>query len=157
MPRKKLPYKEGSWFAVPLEDSGYALGLVTRAAPAGKVLFGYFFGPRRIQVPELSEVAELLPEDAVLRRMFGDLGLINGDWPVIGESEDWNRDAWPQPLLVRKNTITGQFSLIEYSEDDPNHEIAMYECPAGAVQEYPEDGLSGYIAVQIRLTRLLSS
>ena len=89
--------------------------------------------------------------------MFGDLGLINREWPVIGESDDWDRDAWPLPLLVRKNTISGKLSLIEYSEDDPKHEIAMHECPAGAEQEYPRDGLYGYIAVQIELTRLLSS
>ena len=157
MPRKKLPYKEGSWFAVPLEDSGYALGLVARSRPGGKLLFGYFFGPRREKVPKSSEATDLLPEDAVLTRRFGDLGLINGEWPVIGESEDRNRDAWPMPLFVRKDFISGKLSLIKYSEDDLADEISMYECPAGAEQELPEDGSSGHIALQIRLTQLLSA
>lgn len=47
MARRKLNYKEGDWFAVPLGGAGYALGLVARVGRRG-VTFGYFFGPRRV-------------------------------------------------------------------------------------------------------------
>ncbi len=40
---KKLPYKEGTWFAVPLKCGGHAVGIATRIAPKGRVLLAYFF------------------------------------------------------------------------------------------------------------------
>ena len=51
----------------------------------GQVL-GYFFGPRRRHVPTIEYVCGLLPEDTALPAQFGDLRLIQGDWPIAGES-----------------------------------------------------------------------
>jgi hypothetical protein len=31
----KLPHTEGTWFAVPLRDGGYGVGVVSRVAPKG--------------------------------------------------------------------------------------------------------------------------
>ena len=30
MPRIKFPYKEGDWFMLPLEDKGFAIGIIAR-------------------------------------------------------------------------------------------------------------------------------
>jgi hypothetical protein len=79
----KVKYREGDWFAVPLRDVGYAVGLIARANPGG-VLLGYFFGPRRSEVPGLEDVAGLRPGDAVLVRMFGHLGIVRGEVAVAG-------------------------------------------------------------------------
>ena len=35
MARRKLPYDEGDWAAVPLEGGGYALGLIARMDRGG--------------------------------------------------------------------------------------------------------------------------
>ncbi|MGH9822314.1 MAG: Imm26 family immunity protein [Blastocatellia bacterium] len=56
--KRKLPYVEGDWFAVPLDDQGYALGMIARARPRGRMLFGYFIGPRRREAPALAEVSD---------------------------------------------------------------------------------------------------
>ncbi len=73
----KLPYSEGCVFLVPLREGGYARGVVARAAPQGKVLFGYFFGPRIDSVGKIA-LEDLVPGNEVLRVRFGDLGLIEG-------------------------------------------------------------------------------
>lgn len=48
---KRLPYREGTWFALPLRKGGYAVGVVARMAPRGRIILAYFFGPKRNQIP----------------------------------------------------------------------------------------------------------
>jgi hypothetical protein len=91
-----LPYSEGSAFVVPLRSGGYARGVVARAAPKGKVLFGYFFGPILASQDEAT-LDGLRPTDAILRVRFGDLGLVQGDWPTLGFIPGWRRSEWPMP------------------------------------------------------------
>jgi hypothetical protein len=78
---KRLPYREGTWFAVPLRTSGFAVGMVARATPTGKVILCYLFGPRRDRVPTLTEPGTLLPSDAVRVLRLGDLSLVRGKRP----------------------------------------------------------------------------
>jgi hypothetical protein len=42
---ENIKYREGDWFAVPLRNGGFAVGLVARANPKAALL-GYFFGPK---------------------------------------------------------------------------------------------------------------
>jgi hypothetical protein len=98
----KLPDSEGSVFLVPLRNGGYARGVVARASSAGKVLLGYFFGPRLLS-PNPVEVEDLDPTHAVLKVRSGDLGLMNGAWPIIGKIPHWDRTRWLVPLFVRKD------------------------------------------------------
>ncbi len=82
MPRKKLPYREGDWFAVPLGDGDYAVGLVARMDGKGGVL-GYFFGPLHDHVPAVQEIAHLIVADALVIERFSDLNLLQGAWRII--------------------------------------------------------------------------
>lgn len=100
MPRRKLSYKEGTWFGVPLHDGGYSVGLVARADGRGSIL-GYFFGSEQRNLITLDDVTAFGPEDAVLVTVFGDLGLLKGVWPIIGQAKDWSRSDWPMPLFGR--------------------------------------------------------
>jgi hypothetical protein len=73
------------------------------------VLFGYFFGPRYAEVPKLSDLPTFTPKDAILLCRFGDLGLINGEWPVLGQLTNWSRTTWTMPPFVRHDPlITGR-------------------------------------------------
>ena len=81
----KLTYLEGSAFLVPLPSGGYARGVVARTAPKGKILLGYFFGPPLDQGAD-PRLESLNAKDAILCVRFGDLGLIEGHWPILGDS-----------------------------------------------------------------------
>lgn len=147
-------YREGSVFCVPLRSGGFSVGIVARANLETGILLGYFWGRKHRNVPEISEV-DALPETAILKARFGDLGLTSGTWPVIG-SISWDRERWPVPQFVRRDALSGTPSIVEYANDDPGEQIVLRPSDSKAVEGMPRDGLYGYGAVEITLTRLLA-
>jgi Immunity protein 26 len=103
----KVKYLEGDWFAVPLLDGGFGVGVIARANPKAALL-DYFFGLPRAEIPTLSDVADLKPGDAVLIRKFGHLGIVQGRWPLMGRIDGWDRQEWPTPVFVRYEELTGR-------------------------------------------------
>lgn len=146
-----LPYSEGSVFLVPLRKGGYARGVVARSSREGKVLLGYFFGP---VLSSSSDVAldDLVPANAVLRVLFGDLGFLNGEWPVVGNVPNWDRSQWTMPDFVRRDDLSGKAWLVRYADDEPNRVVAEY--PTGFDSTLTPDSLLGYGAVEVVLTKL---
>lgn len=120
-----LPYSEGTWFAVPLTQGGYAVGLVARSTSEGEVILCYFFGPRRDVLPPLAEVVSLRPEGAVRVARVGDLGLMNGTWTILGRTDLWRRVDWPMPYFVRRDELSRRAWRVTYSDEDPNQ--VLYE------------------------------
>jgi hypothetical protein len=147
-------YAEGDWFAVPLRTGGFAVGIVARANPRSALL-GYFFGPRRNEVPTMEDVERLAPSSAALICKFGHLGLRDGKWPIIGRAAAWDRQAWPTPTFARYEELSGRTYEVTYADDDPNRVIAERLITREAAQTLPEDGLAGAGFVEIRLTDLL--
>lgn len=154
---KKLPYKEGTWFAVPLEKGGFAVGRVARHSPGGCIVLAYFFGPKVESVPKLEDVACLRPEQSVWIRLVGDLGLIDGTWPIIGDSANWDRREWPVPVFTRRVDILVKAAWrVQYSDDDPNVVVAEERIPYDP--SLPNtDGSSGHLAAQVHLSRIMAS
>jgi hypothetical protein len=148
----KLPYSEGSVFLVPLRTGGFARGVVSRSAPNGKILFGYFFGPRINSIDHV-HIDDLQPSHAILKLLFGDLGLINREWTVVGKMPNWDRSSWPMPDFARRDPTSGRSWIVRYSDVDPSRVIA--EGPTDSVHNLSSDMLSGYGAVEIKLTKLL--
>jgi hypothetical protein len=152
----KLPYAEGSWFAVPLERGGFGLGLVARSTAKGCVIFCYFFGPKRTKVPALAEVKHLKPADALRRWRVGDLGLIEGDWPIIGKYPHWRRAEWRMPPFVRTDDLSRKSWRIHYDDLDPNVQIRR-EPEAYGTTLLEGDGVMGSGAVELVLSDILQS
>lgn len=149
----KLPYSEGSAFLVPLSNGGYARGVVARTAPKGKILLGYFFGPRlEAADPDLKHFKA---REAILCARFGDLGLIEGHWPILGNLPIWKRSEWSMPDFVRRDLL-GKLKpkLVRYSDDDPSQPIGEYAVDDTA--GLANDSLSGYKAVEAKLDKLLN-
>jgi hypothetical protein len=114
--------REGDWFAVPLGGAGYAVGLVARAPKRSDVLFGYFFGPLRSELPSAdADVARLTPDDAVLVTRFLDRAVESEAWPTFASTQDRRRDAWPMPefFMNLMAEVTGEYVVSRYSEDNP--------------------------------------
>ena len=151
---KKLPYGEGTWFAVPLRISlRYGVGVVARS-DEDTCIFGYFFGPSRTELPSLDELCKLCPQDAVWRSNFGYLGLIEGRWPILGLTANWDREQWPIPPLYRGDIATGRELKLSYYDDTLDF---LYErtCSVEEAKQSPYDSGCGVGAVEIELTRLL--
>ncbi len=151
---KKLPYREGSLFAVPLREGGYAVGVVARMAPAGRIILAYLFGPKRDAVPNLADVAQLQSKDAIKCLRIGDLGLMNGKWPVIGDSQYWKRHAWPVPSFVRRDDLSNRAWRVTYSDSDPD-KLEREESVTYEIDGLEENGLYGCGAAELLMTKLL--
>jgi hypothetical protein len=125
---------------------------VARTSTNGRVLFGYFFGPRLESIHAMA-LDDLNPFKAALRIRFGDLGLINSAWPILGKIPNWNRAKWPMPEFVRKDPLSGKAWLVRRSDTNPGQIDS--ERPTDFDSHLPQDSLSGYGAVEIKLTKLI--
>jgi hypothetical protein len=148
----RLPYSEGSVFLVPLRSGGYARGVVARATEEGKGLLGYFFGPS-LESPGNARLDDLDPTAAILCVCFGDLGLIKGDWTIIGEVPKWDHTKWSMPDFVRRDPLSRKAWVVRRSDNDPNRILAEY--PTDFDSELAPDSAYGYGAIEITLTKLL--
>jgi hypothetical protein len=93
-------FRDGSWFAVPLQDETWAAGLAAWTDNRGAVI-AFLFGPRRKTMPSLADLRGLSPNQASLVANVSDLKLRDGRWPVIGAQEGWPRGQWPMPTFHR--------------------------------------------------------
>ena len=150
--RRALPAL-GTMFLVPLRDRGFALGVLARADGKG-CAFGYFFGPR-LSGPEEIRVDIVLPEYALLVGMFGDLELLRGKWPIVGEVEPWSLELWPLPPLCRVDEKVGRAWLSTYG--DTLECLTEQEIDCAKARDYHYDRLMGAGAVEIRLTNLIKA
>jgi hypothetical protein len=150
-----LPYSEGDAFGIPLEGGDWALGVVSRAAPGGRVVIGHFFGPRRHALPEGGELPDLKPENAVAVERFGDLGLFDGSWPVLGRVTGWRREDWPAPAFRRVDVVSGAVRRVMYDDADPAEEIAAERVRPAEAEGLPNDGLQGALGMTRLIVRLL--
>jgi hypothetical protein len=153
---RKLPYREGDWFAIPLVGSGFAVGLIARSPRGGKVLFGYFFGPRKLSLPRLIDLAHYKCQDAILVAKFGDYSLFHGEWPVLGSLGKWLRNDWPMPSFSRVDEKKRAVK-VAYSEEDPTKCLIEQPCPIEEAVDLPEDSMLGSHIVTRRLSKLLPS
>ena len=125
----KVRYQEGDVFAVTLRGEGWCLGVVARKPKGGKVLLGYFFGPRLSELPTADRLPSLSADQARRIAKFGDLYLIDGKWPIVGHIPDWDRTKWPMPRFVLRDPLVARAVLITYAEDNPAQEVAREPCP----------------------------
>ena len=150
---RKPPYNEGDFFSLPLPGGGRGVGLVARMDGSGGI-FGYLFGPRRDKDPEVSELAGLRPEEAVLLAQFGDLGILEQEWKVLGPMPNWDRARWPLTPFKRIDVINPRIALrVEYS--DKLEEIRNIRCSPEEVASLPGDSLYGYKALEMELDERL--
>jgi len=152
--RAKVVFDEGTWFAVPLRSGGFAAGVVARTTPRGGVVLAYFFRRLWDRPPSLDEVKGLMPQAAIRVMQVGDLGLVDGTWPVIGRDLDWHRDEWPSPRFIRRDDLSRRAWIVQYSDRDPN--VVESETPTSYDTKLEDDGLYGAGAAEIVLTKLLS-
>src|SRR5712672_1958726 len=121
-------------------------------APKGRVLAGYFFGPRRERLPSMGDTAGLRPEDAVLVQRFGDLYLVEGKWPILGRDNRWLRGKWPMPIFGRVVETEGTAWRVEYADDNPNWIPSETRILRVEAERLRDNALLGAGVVEAKLT-----
>jgi hypothetical protein len=96
------------------------------------------------------------PERAVLVAHFGDLGLLTGEWPIIGRVDPWHRGAWTATRFARYEELTKRYYMSEYEDDDPGEFRGEVRIDRAAAETLPPNGLYGSGAIEIVLTDRLS-
>ena len=155
MPREKLCYEPGSWFAIPLEGHGFGIGLVANAGTQGKVIQIYLFGRAYNHMPTANETKNLTPEEAIWRPRVSDLGLVTGKWKVLGKHDEWRRADWAMPTYIMKDNISRRAVLRTYSPDFPARMMLETAASVDAVA-YEEDGIGGRVFVERKLLSILT-
>lgn len=152
--RRKLNYDEGTCFVFPLGNGGFARGVVARMNGKGSV-FGYFFGPRLASLSD-ANMDGLEPKKAIWLTRFGDLGFLENAWTVLGKLPHWNREEWPMPPLIRVDELENRAWLAFY-DDKTFSCLRDNEVDPSLAKLHPEDGSSGYVAVEVWMSKLLSN
>ena len=117
MPPINFPYKEGDWFMLPLEDKGFAIGLVVRADKEEK-FFSYFFSPRIYKEPKKKYLDSLNPDSAIFVARYQDFKFPHYQtWKTIKNNENFQRKDWPIPEFVRFDATNNKFFLINRGEN----------------------------------------
>jgi len=152
---KKMNYSEGDCFSIPLREGGFARGVVARMDGNG-IIFGYFFGPKIAEFSDV-HVGDLRSDKAIFTGQFGDLGLLNEEWKVIGRVADWSRERWPMPSFLRFESGASTGFLSEYDDESlkciREQEVQLSRIN---VEDFPKDSVMGYGFVEMKLTKLLA-
>ncbi|WP_218420071.1 Imm26 family immunity protein [Alteromonas lipotrueae] len=153
---KSLNYSEGDCISIPLREGGYARGVVVRMNGSG-IIFGYFFGPLVVNESDLAVDETLVPGREILRGQFGDLGLLENEWKVIGRLGGFDRKEWSMPKFLRweEGEATGVLCTYDENSLEPILEDVITIDDIDT-KSYPVDRLMGYGSVEIRLTKLLA-
>lgn len=159
MNKKHIKYSEGQWFAIPLRSGGYAIGIIVRGNYKTKGGLGYFFGPRYDHLPSIVETAPKNKDNFIFIGWFGDLGITNGEWPLIEAEKPFKREEWPVPKFYRIPSLSpGKAVVVEYDQNDQRilHPIREYLVPLSQdILKFPKNTSYGYEAVEIELDKLL--
>ena len=88
----KRPYRLGDWFAIPLGDGRYGVGIVARGTR--KAIAGYVFAQPWSGLPSIEALASLDPAQASWSGAFSDRAIVEERWPVIGGSASFALSNW---------------------------------------------------------------
>lgn len=154
---RKVNYKEGDCFSVPIVSGGYARGVVCRSGHGG-LLYGLFFPPICGTLSELSVDEQLVPDYAIYRCICGDRAFRKNEWKVIGGVSNWSRAEWTLPRFLKWDEDDKKGWLAEYDEETLNIKaiIPITELTED-MHDYPKDSVLGYKLVEKRLSQLLSN
>lgn len=156
---EKIKYKEGQWFAVPLQTEGYALGIIVRGSYINGGGLGYFFGPKFTEVPDGLVTTRLLPGDAILVARFSGIGVLFKRWPLINSPRTFIRDEWPLPSFWQEDFLNPEKGFLrDYMVTNRGRWILIREIYTMKPEKkgLVKDSDLGGGVVELRLTELLS-
>jgi len=114
----------------------------------------YLLGLKFNEAPSLTELATFRPDEALRCLRVGDLALLKGDWPVLGDALNWAREYWPTPTFVRRDDLSKRVWRVYYDDAAPSG-LEREELASNEISAFESAGLYGCGAVAILLAKLL--
>jgi len=148
-------YSEGDCFVFPLEEGGFARGVIARCNHAMGELLGYFFPPTFHTQSEAVISEDLKWENAVYVRLFSDMGLTKDEWKIIGKVEPWAREDWPIPVFGRVLAHTNQGELCHYDDKLQIDYTRSVKVSIAEAQKYPADSFATYGSMERIVSQIL--
>lgn len=151
---KNINYSIGDCFSIPLREGGFGRGVIVRMDGEG-IVFSYFYGPLIEDANDLKIDSTITPGREVLVGQFGDLGLLNNEWEIIGHLKNWKSSEWDLPKFLRweEGEDTGVICAYDDTLELISEESVLIS--DHDVSRIPEDRLMGYGSVEIKLTKIL--
>ncbi len=159
--RATAQLQPGTWFALPLPSSGYALGLIARR-PASRIpkrIFCYFFGPRvrclnDFKVPVVRE-----PDERIFFARTNDRAFKENRWLVLDHIEPFDKNYWPMPPF-RSGAVGGgpnylRRRYLRTYDDDLRRCESEKLVVVESLQDYPQDISFGHLAMESAVDRVL--
>ena len=156
--KKKVKYNEGDWFAVPLTNGHFGVGLIARVDRKMHEIIGYFFGDVYADIPVLRKHLTYSPGDAVLIQWVVDRGIVEGLWPIILTGQGINKQKWIVPVFGQPDYGRPPMGYwIRYDNENPSsvQPIERRYVLWNEVCHLPSNGLAGHIALERKLSHLL--
>lgn len=154
MSLSKKIYTEGSFFAIPLRDTTFAVGLIIRINDSS--VLGHFLNKKFIEIPDPHQISKLFLslENIALTRIFGSRGLDKRRWPVFGKMDQWKREVWNVPVFGKKDALADYYFKIHY---DDNLKFIKQELVSDAdkIKNLPKEGSAGYGFIEEVLSDIL--
>ncbi len=155
--KRLKPPEEGTVFLVPLEESGFALGLLIRTNRKGSA-YGEFYGPKITDVKSLpnqmADIGQLLKsENLLMKCKFGDYGIYHRRWVAVGQIPDWDRRKWPLPEFFRPHDDKDLCFISNY--DDEFNCVSEIIQPIEMGKNLPIDEQLGSNVVEKKLSNRL--
>ena len=151
--QKKIKFENGIVFAVPLSNSEYGIGMVTKKYK--RITIGYFFKIIFSKLPGILSKEFLCAENVILIAQFSSLGIENGEWPLVKSNFIFNSNEWPMPLFKMQHPITEQYFAVEYDETLLNDRRFLIS--KEVAKNLYGDGLFGYGALEKELDGILKN
>jgi len=152
MKTKKIKFKEGDLFAVPLQQGGYVIGLAARDNKG--ITLGYFFNLVYASLPVEVKGDVISKDNVIFIGKFSAQGIEKGEWPLINTDFIFNRDEWPIPVFQMQHPLTEKYFAVIYDETLVNEK--RYAITEQEASKLFGDGLHGYGVIETKLSRLLA-
>ncbi len=148
----------GDLFAVPLKSGGYGIGVIARMKKGrgAKSIVGYFFDLKLDNIPEPSDLSDIGHSQVRYITQFGDLGLHEDRWPIIGPMPNWDQEDWPMPVFGKVMLDGVRAEKVYYDPSNPEKWTNFEPCAIEEARALPQDGLAGARAIETVLDKILN-
>jgi hypothetical protein len=153
MKTKKIKFKEGQVFAVPLRQGGYVLGILVREYI--KITLGYFFNKIYPTIPDKVDKSEISIDKIALIALFSSMGIEDGYWPLVETNLLFKKGDWPIPLMKMQDPLTEKYYSVLFDETLINDERKLIS--EEIAQKLFDHSLHGYVSLEKKVSTIMAN